>query len=461
MSCARAFIRAGAVAFALSASPVVTAQVDPHTYTITNVSQAVPGMTVGWGGLSDTGFAAGWVVIAEPPYPMSSFRWSPAGTVVPDPPAGLEWLCHAGFDVNDSGTFVGTFGTQSPNMLDRGFRSRAGVTEELLTPSGLYAYPSAINDEGWIVGYGMGPVGVPGAVMWSPDLVPSYVANLTQAIDINDRNQVVGIFYDQFDVTTAFLVENGEAVRLGTLDPAKVGSVLPWAINNWGTVVGYSVIGPARHAFRWTEESGMTELPGLGYDVFPFDVAAVDINDHGWIVGYAPNATGQTPVIWSPDGTVTELGTIVPEIGIEKNWPLLAHVMKINAAGQILALASHKPSNHHARTVLLTPAALRAEPQPDAGGSVLEVTGAVPGRPVYLVAAAEDPFDTGYTPIPGGEPIGVCMDDPLPIAAALADGSGRALFRWQLPPALAAGAVRLQALQLKPCLVSNVVHVAP
>jgi hypothetical protein len=35
------------------------------------------------------------------------------------------------------------------------------------------------------------------------------------------------------------------------------------------------------------------------------------------------------------------------------------------------------------------------------------------------------------------------------------------LFHWKLPPRLVGDAVRLQALQLSPCRVSNVVHVAP
>jgi probable HAF family extracellular repeat protein len=456
----RPFTRA--LTLLLSAPPLLSAQADE--YTITNVSHAVPGFAVGMAGLSDTGFVAGWVIDAGPTFDMKGFRWSPAGTVLPPSPSSVTWVTHAAIDVNDAGTFIGYFGAEVINVLDRGFRTKAGVTEELLSPSGLQSYPYAINDAGWIVGQGAGPVSAPaGAVMWSPDLVPSYVGNLSAAIDINDHNQVVGHIYDENNLLTGYLVEHGKMKRLGTLDPAQEGDVLPWAINNSATVVGYSKIGQDQHAFRWTAASGMSELPGLGFQT-PFlnDAAAVDINDAGTIIGYAPGETGQTPVIWAPDGTVTRLDTLIPGVGIEENWNLLAHVMKINAVGQIVAMATHKPSDYQARTVLLTPAELHAEPEADpAGGSMLRVTGAAPGRPVYLVAAADNAFDIGYTPIPGCEPMGICMDDPQPIAVALADGAGDALFHWQLPPSLVGGAVRLQALQLSPCRVSNVVHVAP
>jgi probable HAF family extracellular repeat protein len=447
----------GVIALASALALPLHAQVS-H-YTITNASQAVPGHSVGMVGLSDTGFVAGWVIGAESPFASKSFRWSSGGTVVPEPPAGVAWLTHAAIDVNDGGIFVGYFGSQGPNLLNRGFRTAAGVTKELLTPSGLYAFPSAINDAGWIVGYGGGPVGVPGAVIWSPDLVPGYVGTLSQAVDINDRNEVVGTKVDLADVTTAFRVVDGKMTRLGTLDPQNKGSVQPFAINNAGTVVGYSIVGSGKRAFRWTEAGGMTELPGLGFSGSQVDVVALDINDAGEIIGYAPGPSGQTSVIWSLDGSVNALAKLIPDIGVEKDWLSLALVMKINSAGQIVALAAHKPSNYQARIALLTPAVLGARLKAGPGGvTLLDVVGATPGKPVFLAAGADDPFDRGYTLLPGCGPIGLAMDGPYPIAVAEADATGRALFHWNLPAPLSGVDVRLQAFQLASCAVSNVVR---
>jgi probable HAF family extracellular repeat protein len=387
------------------------------------------------------------------------FRWSPAGTVVPASPAGVAWKAFNGVDVNDRGTLVGQFGELSFNSMSRGYRSQAGISEELLTPLGLTAFPAAINDKGWIVGMAtQQPGGTPGAVVWSPELVPSFVGGLSRAVDINNDGQIIGYLMSSNQVAHAWLQSEGRMIPLGSLDPANKGDVYPRAINDAGTIVGSSEIGSKEHAFRWTKSGGMTELPGLGFSVFPFDVAALDINAAGEIVGYAPAPGGQTSVIWQPDGTVTQLDTLVPDIGQDTNWPNLLGVLRINAAGQIAATAVHKPSGFQSRMVLLTPAALHATL--DASAGELSVTGAAPGRPVYLAAGDEDTLDAGYTVLPGCAPIGLSLRAPVLLAVAQADASGEARFRWPLPTGFGA-TLRLQACQLDTCAVSNVIRIAP
>ena len=89
----------------------------------------------------------------------------------------------------------------------------------------------------------------------------------------------------------------------------------------------------------------------------------------------------------------------------------------------------------------------------------LSVTGAVPGRRVFLVGDLEDPLDRGYTVIPGCGSIGLAMQRPRFAAQALADGSGHALLEWSAPQVLAGVAIRLQAFQFGECALSEVVHV--
>lgn len=459
------------LAYRLAAALLAVALIAPPSgaqaeqYTLTNVSQAEPGNVVGLGGLSDTGFVCGWSISAASPFDSKGFRWSASGTFFPPPPAGVEWKTFNALDVNDRGTLVGYFGVLSPNSFLRGYCTQAGVSTELLTPLGHRAFPSRINDLGWIVGYaGIEPAATPGAIVWTPDLVPSFVSHLDSALDINNRGQIVGFGQAVANETTSgFLVDGPRVVPLGSLDPAGLGSVVPWAINDAGTVVGYSVIGPAEHAFRWTAATGMTELPGLGFNVFPFNVAAVDINEQGDIVGYAPGPNGQTGVLWRKDGTIHALEPMVPAIGLETNWPNLLHVMRINSAGQITAMAAHKPSSYQARVVLLTPAELHAalRETADGGAHVLDVDGASPFEPVYLAAGPDDPMDTGYTPLPGCAPIGLALATPRLLAKVQSDGGGHASFAWTMPPGLAGQVIRLQAYQSTACKVSNVVRLAP
>lgn len=429
---------------------------------VTNVGGAPQGSAVGVAGLSDTGFVTSWVINFSGPLGSTGFRWSPRGTLVPEAPAGVVWLGFNAVDVNDAGTFIGSYGDLAPSTLLRGYRWKAGVTEELLTPLGLRAFPTAINDEGWIIGYaGVEPVDTPGAVVWSPDLVPRFVADLKRVNDINKHGQIVGFSLDANDVAMGYLYEQGRLIPLGSLDPLGHGSVIPRAINDRGQVVGISMVNGREHAFLWTAATGMTELPDLGIQHFPFNVAALDIDDSGVIIGYAPNENGQTSVLWGPDGSVVELDPLCPDVGLDKNWAGWVTALRINAAGQIAGFSPHKPSDYQARTVLLTPAALRATALlPGTAGSTsrLEVSGAMPGKPVFLAVAVDDPFDRGYTIIPTCAPMGLSMAAPHVIAVSEADVAGQASFQWNVPAGLFLTDVRLQAFQPDGCSVSNVVR---
>jgi hypothetical protein len=138
-------------------------------------------------------------------------------------------------------------------------------------------------------------------------------------------------------------------------------------------------------------------------------------------------------------------------------------VLRINAAGQIAAIAANALLGLDWRTVVLTPANLRASALvPNAAGvtNTLHVSGATPGKLAVLAEDREDPLDRGYTPIPGCEPLGLAMAAPRVVAVAIADASGVATFEWSVPSSLAGARVRLQAFQRAACALSNVVHVA-
>jgi probable HAF family extracellular repeat protein len=431
-------------------------------YTITDVSGPQSISAIGSAGLSDSGNVVGWCHANGGPFPEIGFLSSPRGFLLPSAPTGVAWVSFTADDVNDAGTFIGSFGT-SGTSLTRGYRCKEGVSAELLTPLGNRAYPHAINTAGWIVGMaGAWPGGTHAAVIWDPDLNASWLPGFDDPAAINDRGQVVGGRIEANGNETGFLFDNGNLIPLGSLDPTHTGSVTARAIDGFGNVVGVSVVATHDHAFFWNASTGMTELPGLGIDAFPHNVGALDMNDSGWIVGYAPNSQGQTDVLWAPDHTVRELRPLIPDFGPNKNWVNMS-VLRINAAGQIAAIAANALLGLDWRTVVLTPANLRASALvPNAAGvtNTLHVSGATPGKLAVLAEDREDPLDRGYTPIPGCEPLGLAMAAPRVVAVAIADASGVATFEWSVPSSLAGARVRLQAFQRAACALSNVVHVA-
>jgi hypothetical protein len=430
-------------------------------YNLTDATGDLPGGVISAVGLSDTGFVTAWKYDSPA---STGYRWSARGAVVRllDPPPGIDWGDHIGRAVNSDGAVVGIFGTSTGGLsMSRGYRWLDGECDELLTPLGFSGQPNAISDTGWIAGRAGGrPGGTPGAVRWSPLLVPEFVADLDEALDVNVRGEVVGYRLDPAGTRTAraFLFDGGPLVPLGALDPLAVGDVFPRALDDLGRVVGSSEIQGVEHAFLWTRTGGMTELPGLGIPSPVPDTAALDVNDAGWIVGYSGNANGRTDVLWAPDGTVHELQPLVPAIGSGRPWSQLFTALRINASGQIAGTAVR---NAEVRAILLTPAAMQASALvPGVAGTTnaLTVNGAVPNRRAFLVGDLDDPLDRAYTVIPGCRSMGLCLARPRFAATAIADPLGTVHFAWDAPAALAGVAIRLQAVQLGTCAVSDVVQ---
>ena len=117
---------------------------------------------------------------------------------------------------------------------------------------------------------------------------------------------------------------------LGSLIPG--GSVEPHAINYAGHVVGAATAqGGPRHAFYWTNQSGIKDLGCLQGDDHS---AAGDINDSNVIVGYSRDNNSERSCVWVGAGgapQVINLGTKFQEI-----W---GNAIGINNAGHIIGRA--------------------------------------------------------------------------------------------------------------------------
>ena len=81
-----------------------------------------------------------------------------------------------------------------------------------------------------------------------------------------------------------------------------------FGINDSGQIVGYSVVGPSRHAFLWTGNSGMQDLGDLPGG--SSTSTAHDINANGQIVGVSTVATGDRAFLWTSTGGMQDLGDL-------------------------------------------------------------------------------------------------------------------------------------------------------
>lgn len=419
-------------------------------YVVTEACPDVPGSMVGLADVSDTGHVVGWFIGEDR---SLGFRWSPGSGATPsaitllDPPP--TWGDYQSVAVNDAGTVVGRFGTSIGGLsLNRGFRWKDGEIDELFTTQGLAGSPEDVNNAGWIAGMEGGRLGGSlRGMLWGPDLQPVVIEELTQASAINDLGQVVGWrFEGAFPyVARAYLWDDGVVTPLGTLDPQDRGDVGPLAIDERGRVVGVCEVGSNERAFLWTAATGMTEL--VGPHGITGEARAYDVNDAGWIVGYAPGPLGIVDVLWGPDGSVHELGPRVTGVGPGTRWSQLFWALAINDAGQIAGGALDGTS---VRPVLLTPAHLDAGELVTgrSGWYALPVGGARCGKPVFLLGAFDDGRDRAYGLLPGCGPIGLALAQPRLVSWAPADGCGETVHAFRVPPSLTGVRIALQALQL-------------
>lgn len=104
----------------------------------------------------------------------------------------------------------------------------------------------------------------------------------------------------------AFGVPSSSEIDVTLLGTLGGSSSVAWSLNNFGTVVGYSLDADGQwRAFRWTEEMGMVALPGLGGRT-----VALDVNNLGQVVGSSQDPLDVShAVLWEADDTLVDLGT--------------------------------------------------------------------------------------------------------------------------------------------------------
>jgi len=133
------------------------------------------------------------------------------------------------------------------------------------------------------------------AVRWQADggaitpLEPPFALQMGEAVDVNDRGQVIGFYFNGGPLTaTALLWQADQVSVLLPLDDAQATGAFAASINNLGQIVGHTNFGTRQIATLW-RGSAILDLnalisdddPARGFVTLDF---ATEITDSGLIV---------------------------------------------------------------------------------------------------------------------------------------------------------------------------------
>lgn len=122
--------------------------------------------------------------------------------------------------------------------------------------------------------------------------------------DINSSNEVVGHAANAFGQYHAVVWNvDGDVEDLGTFGSSTQSFGL--SINDAGVVVGTDTSNNT--ALLHDPVTGWRALPDFG-----FKAIAADINNSGWVLGWADEAPWETvPVVWDPQGNLHNIASLV------------------------------------------------------------------------------------------------------------------------------------------------------
>jgi probable HAF family extracellular repeat protein len=254
-------------------------------------------------------------------------------------------------DINNEGQIVGesfTFPALRDEWSFDRKRSRAVLWEDgqMRTLPGSRARALGINDKGEIVGW-VGGNEAERAALWQAGRLRVFGnPGSSEAVDLNERTQVVGMYGDwsfgdgAFWGSSGFLWENGTVHDLGSL---ARGVNVGWssgvtAINDSGQIVG------GRNDYATVWEGGVPRrLPSPSRAVASY---ASDINERGQIVGsWSQDTDTARPALWE-NGRLTLLPGLPGGRGEGEAW-------SINMQGQIVGWATTR-STYYSHAVLWT-----------------------------------------------------------------------------------------------------------
>ena len=234
--------------------------------------------------------------------------------------------------VNDSGHVVGysTFDPATPGKFNHAFLWTAeGGIQDLGDFGGGHSSAFDINNHGVVVGSADNRAFKWTATEQMQELIT--FKSQSSARGINDRNEIVGIQYQDGMLRACYWDSSGEPTGYLFQSESSVYQSHAVAVNNSGLVTGKSPVGDeptTHHAFLWSEDDGPRDLGDFGM----VGTTPRDINDHGLVVGGCHTSpTTAATFLWTEDG-----GVQFPIDGVESS---IAY--GVNNRGQVVGWIRH------------------------------------------------------------------------------------------------------------------------
>lgn len=218
------------------------------------------------------------------------------------------------YGVNDAGVVVGhsdTMNWTDPWPTGEAFVYDGSTLHFLGTLGGLWSYGMDINNSGYVAGFadtGTNPNSGPGyytsryhATIWAPDGTVTDLGtfgNESYAYKINSSGQAVGYSDGNDGFYHGFLYDGTQMIDISLPDQ----HTMAWSINDAGVVVGDGFYGPEGSAFVYeagTHYQLATLVNGLNGDTID---SALDINNHGQIVGCGTHNGRTEAFVLTPNG---------------------------------------------------------------------------------------------------------------------------------------------------------------
>jgi len=226
------------------------------------------------------------------------------------------------FGINDKGDIVGQF---RKGGIDQAFLYRGGELIEI-APSLSTSVALDINNQGYVVGYMINPLGMEVAFYYDGDFLPLGTLDNgghSRAYAINDQGDIVGMAVDAQGMSRAVRFHGG------LIEPLALGNDNQFSeardINQHGHIVGTAMFEGIQQAFVLIDDK-VTYLGTLGGD----SSMAYAINASGHIVGQANSLA----FLYTPETGMIDLHSLVGNVS-------LRIATDINDRGQI-AVDSHR-----------------------------------------------------------------------------------------------------------------------
>jgi len=262
------------------------------------------------------------------------------------------------YGINDQGEIAGAYNTTTAQRPFRSVR-RVGFQELALPAGSNGGIAFAMNELGEAAGYVSGTAGIRPA-WWTRrgevQVLQSAGNAPAQALDLNDRGDVVGVSGREPQAAVLWRLKGG-IFRLGTLPGFTHSQAV--AISENGSIAGLATgVGafPNRsRAVLW--QPGGLAIQDLGVLAGGTDSRARDVNNRGEVVGRSTSTQGSRAFIWTAATGMLDLNTVVPVPGL-----VMTDALSVNKRGDILVMGqdagtaahsgapgqTHEHEDHHA-----------------------------------------------------------------------------------------------------------------